>query len=56
MPQCVSEQEEYLECNIQDDHKMQALDIDGGTDIQFNKEANNLPVQSATEFHAVSNL
>lgn len=55
MPQCVSEQEEYLECNIiQDDHKMQALEA--GTDIQLNKEANNLPIQSATEFHTVSNL
>ncbi|XP_077266411.1 scribble planar cell polarity protein isoform X4 [Temnothorax americanus] len=54
MPQCVSEQEEYVECNItQDDHKMQALDIeaDVGTDIQLNKEANNLPIQSSTEFY-----
>lgn len=58
MPQCVSEQEEYVECNIiQDDHKMQTLDIEAdGTDIQLNKEANNLPIQSATEFHTVSNL
>lgn len=56
MPQCVSEQEEYLECNIQDDHKMQTLGIETDTDIQLNKEANNLPIQSATEFHAVSNL
>ncbi|XP_024892255.1 protein lap4 isoform X7 [Temnothorax curvispinosus] len=54
MPHGVSEQEEYVECNItQDDHKMQALDIetDVGTDIQLNKEANNLPIQSSTEFY-----
>lgn len=36
---------------------MPALDIEGdSTDIQLNKEANNLPVQSAMEFHTVSNL
>lgn len=58
MPQCVSEQEEYVECNIiQDDQKMQALDIEAdSTDIQLNKEANNLSIQPATEFHTVSNL
>lgn len=57
MPQRVSEQEEYAECNIiQDDHKMPAVDIEtDSTDIQLNKEA-NLPIQTATEFHTVSNL
>jgi len=56
MPQSVSEQEE--ECNIvQDDHKMPVLDIDAdSTDTQLNKEANNLPIQSVTEFHMVSNF
>ncbi|XP_018050047.1 PREDICTED: protein lap4 isoform X5 [Atta colombica] len=51
VPQSVSEQEE--ECNIvQDDHKMPVLDIDAdSTDTQLNKEANNLPIQSVTEFH-----
>lgn len=58
MPQHVSEQEEYAECSIiQDDHKMPAVDIEtDSTDIQLNKEANNLPIQTATEFHTVSNL
>ncbi|XP_039314899.1 protein lap4 isoform X3 [Solenopsis invicta] len=53
MPQCVAEQEE-LECSIiQDDHKMPTLGIEANdTDIQLNKETNNLPIQSATEFHA----
>ncbi|XP_011691991.1 PREDICTED: protein lap4 isoform X4 [Wasmannia auropunctata] len=54
MPQCVSEQEEYVECNIiQDDHKKPTLGIEADrTDIQLNKEANNLSIPSATEFHA----
>lgn len=57
MPQCVSEQEEYVECNIiQDDHKMQALGIEADGKDQLNKEANNLSIQSSTEFHTVSNL
>ncbi|KYN00224.1 Protein lap4 [Cyphomyrmex costatus] len=54
VPECVSEQEEYVECNIvqEDDHKMPALDIDAdNTDTQLNKEGNNLPIQSVTEFH-----
>ncbi|XP_018339943.1 PREDICTED: protein lap4 isoform X4 [Trachymyrmex septentrionalis] len=55
VPQSVSEQEEYniVECNIvQDDHKMPVLDIDAdSTDTQLDKEANNLPIQSVTEFH-----
>ncbi|KAG5308882.1 SCRIB protein, partial [Pseudoatta argentina] len=53
VPQSVSEQEEYVECNIvQDDHKMPVLDIDAdSTDTQLNKEANNLPIQSVTEFY-----
>jgi len=56
MPQCVSEQEEYVECDIiEDDHKMSALGETDGTDTQLNKETNNLSIQSATEFQ-VSNL
>ncbi|XP_018310621.1 protein lap4 isoform X6 [Mycetomoellerius zeteki] len=53
VPQSVSEQEEYVECNIvQEDHKMPTLDIDAdSTDTQLNKEANDLPIQSVTEFH-----
>ncbi|XP_018372032.1 PREDICTED: protein lap4 isoform X4 [Trachymyrmex cornetzi] len=53
VPLSVSEQEEYVECNIvQDDYKMPALDIDAdSTDTQLNKETNNLPIQSVTEFH-----
>lgn len=56
MPQSVSEQEEYVECNIvQEDHKMPTLDIDAdSTDTQLNKEANDLPIQSVTEFHTVT--
>lgn len=58
MPQCVSEEEEYVEGNIiQDDHKIPTLGIEAdSTDPQLDKEANNLPIQSATEFHTVSNL
>lgn len=58
MPQCVSEQEEYVEGNIiQDDHKIPTLGIEAdSTDTQLDKEANNLPIQSVTEFHTVSNL
>jgi len=56
MPQCVSEQEEYVECDVEDDHKMSALGIEtDDTDTQLNKETNNLSMQSATEFQ-VSNL
>ncbi|XP_028047401.1 protein lap4 isoform X4 [Monomorium pharaonis] len=52
IPQCVSEQEEYVECNMtQNDHKVTALGIEAdSTDNQLNKEA-DLLIQSAAELY-----
>ncbi|CAL1673692.1 unnamed protein product [Lasius platythorax] len=54
MPQCVSEQEEHVECDtVQNNHKLSTSGIESdSTDIQINKETDDLPVQYATETHS----
>lgn len=58
MPQSVSEQEEHVECStIQNNHKSPTSGIESdSTDIQINKEIDDLPVQCATEIHSVSKI
>ncbi|XP_050449400.1 protein lap4 isoform X4 [Cataglyphis hispanica] len=54
VPQSVSEQEEHIECNtVQNNHKSPTSGIESdSTDIQINKEIDDLPVQYATETHS----
>lgn len=52
MSQLGSEQENYIESNtVQNDLKMPASNVElNSTDVQLNKEIDNVPVQYAAEF------
>lgn len=55
MSQPGSEQEKYVENNVQNDFKMPAPDVElNSTNVQPNKEIDHVPVQYTTEFQAVS--
>lgn len=57
--QSISEQEGYVEGSsiAQNNQTMLPFEIESDNrNIQFNREADNLPVQYITEDHAVSNL
>lgn len=58
MSQPGSEQEKYIEnSTVQNDFKMPIPDVESNsTDVQQNKEIDNVPVQYAAEVQAVSNL
>lgn len=57
MWQSVSEQEENVECTVQNNHKLPTPGIESdSTDIQINKEIDEPLVQYATETHLVSKI
>lgn len=58
MPQCVSEQEEHVECDtVQSNHKLPTTGVESdNTDVQINKETDDFPVQYATETNSVSKI
>lgn len=59
MPQSTLEQERLVESSTvqNDDHKVPTSGIESDSaGVELNKEADNPPVQYATEFNAVSNL
>lgn len=58
VPQPVAGQEEHVECSIvQNDYKTPAPGVEpDNADIQFNKVAENLPMQYSTEVQTVRNL
>lgn len=57
MPQSVSEQEENVECTVQNNYNLPPPGIESdNTDIQISKEIDEPPVQYATETHSVSKI